>query len=96
MATFLLSCRTRETAPGHYEARVFVVPAGEDDAGLAARSESRIFGSAELAEAECVRMAEAMKARLLRWGHQVVRSEPVTAAAMIPDLPSASESAGTP
>jgi hypothetical protein len=72
MATFRIVCRTHEIAPQHYEARVFVVPTSEEGAELAARSECRIFESCELANSECVRMADAMKARLERWGHQVV------------------------
>jgi len=71
VAAFLIFCRTSEIAPGHFEARVFVVPAGEDEAALAVRSECRIFESAELAATECLRMAEAMKGRLAGWGHEV-------------------------
>ena len=97
MATFLIHCRTREIAPSHFEARVFVVPASEGDPGLATRSECRIFESAEMAESECARMAEAMKMRLIRAGHQVVRSEPAVPAVNAASPPiSASGSAGTP
>lgn len=72
MAEFLLFCRTTEIAPQHFEARVFVVPACESGAGLATRSECRIFAGAELAAVECLRMVEAMKIRLARSGHEVV------------------------
>ena len=73
MAAFMIFCRTTELSPKHYEARVQVVPAGEVEAAMATRSESRIFESAELAASECARMAEAMGNRLRRWGHEVVR-----------------------
>jgi hypothetical protein len=72
MAAFLIFCRNTEVSPHHFEARVFVVPAGERESGLATRSECRIFESAELAASECARMAEAMKSRLALWGHEVV------------------------
>jgi hypothetical protein len=100
MAAFLVFCRTTEIAPHHFEARVFVVPAsgeeGESEPGMAARSECRIFESAELATSECARMAEAMMNRLAGWGHQVVRAEagvPITAAMT---SPTSSGPAGTP
>lgn len=73
MAAFVIFCRTTEVSPRHYEARVFVVPAGEVESSMATRSESRVFESAELAAAEGARMAEAMKSRLCRWGHEVLR-----------------------
>ena len=74
MAAFMIFCRTTEVSPHHFEARVLVVPEGVEPA-LAARSESRIFESAELAVSECARMAEAMRDRLRRRGHEVVRVE---------------------
>jgi len=76
MAAFRIFCRTTEVSPQHYEARVLVVPAGEPEAAMAARSESRIFENAELAVSECARMAEAMGNRLRRWGHQVLPPVP--------------------
>ncbi|HZZ91217.1 MAG TPA: hypothetical protein VFE23_01575 [Usitatibacter sp.] len=72
MAAFLIICRTREISPRHFEARVLVVPADESECASVTRSECRIFESAELAASECGRMAEAMKNRLVRWGHEVV------------------------
>jgi hypothetical protein len=96
MAAFLVFCRTTEIAPHHFEARVFVVPAGEGEPGLAARSECRIFESAELAESECGRMAEAMTSRLARGGHQVVSAEAAMPAAAAMTAPTSSGPAGTP
>lgn len=73
MAAFMIFCRTMEVSPQHYEARVLVVPATDVEQPMATRSESRVFESAELAVSECARMAEAMRMRLCRWGHEVVR-----------------------
>lgn len=73
MAAFMIFCRTTEVSPRHFEARVLVVPASDVEQPMATRSESRIFESAELAASECARMAEAMRVRLCRWGHEVVR-----------------------
>jgi hypothetical protein len=82
MAAFLIICRTAEVSPHHFEARVFVVPAGDGDSGIAVRSECRLFESADIAAAECIGMAEKMTNRLCRLGHQVVRVD--KAAAMPP------------
>jgi hypothetical protein len=75
MAAFLIFCRTQEISTHQYEARVFVVPVGERESGIAARSECRIYESEPLASAECTRMAEAMKSRLAGAGHEVVSIE---------------------
>jgi hypothetical protein len=66
MAAFLVFSRVTEISPHHFEARVFVGPAGEgeDEPALAARCECRIFESAELATTEAAHMAEAMTNRL--------------------------------
>jgi hypothetical protein len=96
MAAFLLFCRTTEVSPNHFEARVFVSPAGEPESGLAARSECRIFDSAELAAAERERMAQAMEERLARSGHQVVRVRGVSPDRAPGGRATSSEPAGTP
>jgi len=96
MAAFLIFCRTTTVSPNHFEARVFVVPAGEGDSGLVARSECRIFDSAELAQAECERMAQAMEQRLIRWGHDVVRARSRPRDCTAGGRATSSESAGTP
>ena len=93
MGAFLILCRTREILPRHYEARVMVVPAGEVDGDMPARSESRIFESAELAATECIRMAEAMRKRLSFWGHDVVNVDDSAASIWALDTPASS--AGT-
>jgi len=90
MAAFMIFCHTTEVSPRHFEARVLVVPAGGVEPAMATRAESRIFESAELAVSECARMAEAMRNRLCRWGHEVVRVEATAGAvALTPPAPSA-------
>ena len=81
MAAFLIFCRTTEVSPRHFEARVLVVPVSDAEQPMATRAESRVFESAELAMSECARMAEAMRARLARWGHEVVRVDATGAGA---------------
>lgn len=93
MSAFLILCRTREIVPRHYEARVIVVPAGEVGSDMPARSESRIFESAELAATECIRMAEAMRKRLCFWGHDVVNADASAASTWALNAPASS--AGT-
>ena len=91
MAAFMIFCRTMEVSPQHFEARVLVVPASDVEQPMATRSESRIFESAELARSECARMAEAMRLRLCRCGHEVVciDASAVTAVALGTPSPSA-------
>ena len=75
VAAVKIWCRTSELTPSQHLATVCAIPEGEGDMGGALRSETRLFASGDLAQAECRKMASAMKRRLADEGHQIVAIE---------------------
>ena len=75
MTAVKIWCRTSELTSSQHLATVCAIPEGDADVGGALRSETRLFASRDLAEAECRKMASAMKRRLADEGHQIVAIE---------------------
>ena len=71
MATYRIRCRIQDRDSARHVVTVCAVPADAPNAEVAERCEMRVFDSLQMANTQARQMANAMKDRLTRAGHQV-------------------------